>query len=128
MITSGMMLPTQFRPVRSNISSVPGAIHVHPVAPYLIGLVGQLYARLDGREPTARKRGIGRGLDDNIVIAMLFKNLRDEIDATLARDPAARARTEVALCYPGFQALLYYRAAHWLWERGWHLAGRFLSH
>ena len=59
---------------------------------------------------------------------MLFKNLRDEIDATLARDPAARSRLEVVLCYPGFQALLFYRVAHWLWKRGWHLAGRFVSH
>jgi len=59
---------------------------------------------------------------------MLLKNLRDEIDATLTRDPAARSRLEVVLCYPGFQALLYYRLAHWLWERGWHLAGRFVSH
>lgn len=59
---------------------------------------------------------------------MLFKNLREEIDATLTRDPAARSRLEVVLCYPGFQALLYYRLAHWLWERGWLLAGRFISH
>ncbi|HKS89647.1 MAG TPA: serine O-acetyltransferase, partial [Stellaceae bacterium] len=59
---------------------------------------------------------------------MPFKNLRDEIDATLARDPAARSRLEVVLCYPGFQALLFYRAAHWLWRRGWHLCGRFVSH
>jgi serine O-acetyltransferase len=59
---------------------------------------------------------------------MLFRNLRDEIDATLARDPAARSRLEVVLCYPGFQALLYFRVAHWLWERRWHLAGRLISH
>ena len=59
---------------------------------------------------------------------MLLKNLRDEIDATLARDPAARSRLEVVLCYPGFQALLYHRLAHWLWLRGWLLAGRFVSH
>jgi serine O-acetyltransferase len=59
---------------------------------------------------------------------MLFKNLRDEIDATLARDPAARSRLEVVLCYPGFHALLYYRLGHFLWQRGWHLAGRFVSH
>jgi len=59
---------------------------------------------------------------------MLFQNLRDEIDATLARDPAARSRLEVVLCYPGFQALLYYRLAHWLWQRRWYLAGRFVSH
>jgi len=59
---------------------------------------------------------------------MLFKNLRDEIDATLARDPAARSRLEVVLCYPGFHALLFHRLAHWLWRRRWLLAGRFVSH
>jgi serine O-acetyltransferase len=59
---------------------------------------------------------------------MLLKNLRDEIAATLARDPAARSRLEVVLCYPGFHALLYYRMAHWLWVRGWYLCGRFVSH
>src|SRR5947207_3275722 len=59
---------------------------------------------------------------------MLFKNLRDEIDATLARDPAARSRLEVVLCYPGFQALLFHRFAHWLWQHRWLLAGRFVSH
>jgi serine O-acetyltransferase len=59
---------------------------------------------------------------------MLFKNMRDEIDATLARDPAARSRLEVVLCYPGFHALLFHRAAHWLWEHHWRLAGRLVSH
>src|SRR5437762_10381867 len=59
---------------------------------------------------------------------MLFKNLREQIDATLARDPAARSRLEVVLCYPGFHALLYHRFAHGLWQRGWLLAGRFVSH
>src|SRR5271167_4121396 len=59
---------------------------------------------------------------------MLLKNLREQIDATLARDPAARSRLEVVLCYPGFHALLYHRFAHWLWQRGWLLAGRFVSH
>jgi serine O-acetyltransferase len=58
---------------------------------------------------------------------MLLKNLREQIDATLARDPAARSRLEVVLCYPGFHALLYHRFAHWLWQRGWLLAGRFVS-
>ena len=59
---------------------------------------------------------------------MLLKNLRGEIAATLARDPAARSRLEVVLCYPGFHALLCYRVAHFLWERGWHLTGRLVSH
>src|SRR5215469_15980545 len=59
---------------------------------------------------------------------MFLENLRDEIDATLLRDPAARSRLEVALCYPGFHALLFHRLAHWLWCRGWFLAGRFVSY
>src|SRR5215472_17229010 len=59
---------------------------------------------------------------------MFWENLRDEIDATLARDPAARSRLEVALCYPGFHALLFHRLAHGLWRRGWFLAGRFVSY
>src|SRR5205807_10441518 len=78
------------------------------------------------REPVRAAARLG--LDDNIVTAMSFRNLRDEITATLARDPAARSRLEVVLCYPGFQALLFYRLAHWLWERRWYLSGRFVSH
>ncbi len=44
------------------------------------------------------------------------------------RDPAARSRLEVVLCYPGFQALMFHRLAHGLWRNGWRLLGRFLSH
>ena len=58
----------------------------------------------------------------------MFKSLRDEIDAMMARDPAARSRLEVVLCYPGFQALMMYRMSHACWARGWRLLGRFLSH
>jgi serine O-acetyltransferase len=82
---------------------------------------------LGAREIRPRASEAGSRSKDNIVTAMLFKNLRDEIDATLARDPAARSRLEVVMCYPGFHALLYYRLAHWLWRRRWYLAGRFVS-
>src|SRR6202162_5566319 len=58
---------------------------------------------------------------------MVLKNLRDEIDATLRRDPAARSRLEVVLCYPGFHAILVHRLAHWLWRRNWILLGRLVS-
>jgi len=57
----------------------------------------------------------------------MFKNLREEIDATIARDPAARSALEVVLLYPGFQAVFAYRLAHVLWRHGWRLAGRWLS-
>ena len=59
---------------------------------------------------------------------MLFKNLREEIDTVLAKDPAARSRLEVVLCYPSFHSMLFYRVAHWLWVRNWLLLGRFVSH
>jgi serine O-acetyltransferase len=58
---------------------------------------------------------------------MFFKRLNADIDAFMERDPAARSRIEVVLCYPGFQALVIYRLSHALWRRGWRLAGRFIS-
>ncbi len=57
----------------------------------------------------------------------IFKHLAKEIDTILARDPAARSRWEVALVYPGFHAVLAYRAANWLWNRGFRLLARMLS-
>jgi serine O-acetyltransferase len=59
---------------------------------------------------------------------MLFKNLREEIDATRARDPAARSALEVVFCYPGFQVLLFHRVANWLWRHRWYFLGRFVAH
>ena len=57
----------------------------------------------------------------------MFKPLIQEIDSMMARDPAARSRLEVVLCYPGFQAIMFYRIAGWFWKRGWRLIGRTLS-
>ncbi|WP_051340996.1 serine O-acetyltransferase [Azospirillum halopraeferens] len=57
----------------------------------------------------------------------MFKHLREEIDGIMARDPAAKSRLEVALCYPGLHALLAHRIAHYFWDRGWTLAARLVS-
>ncbi len=57
----------------------------------------------------------------------MFKRIRDDIEAVFARDPAARSRIEVLLCYPGLHALLMHRLAHPLWVRGWRLLARWLS-
>lgn len=57
----------------------------------------------------------------------MFKNLREEIDSIIARDPAARSRLEVALAYPGFHAVLLHRLANGLWRRDFRLLSRFLS-
>jgi serine O-acetyltransferase len=53
--------------------------------------------------------------------------IRAEIDSILARDPAARSRLEVALCYAGFHAVRMHRASHWLWLNGAKLPARLLA-
>lgn len=53
--------------------------------------------------------------------------LKEDLDAVLQRDPAARSRWEVALLYPGLHALWAHRAAHWLWRRGFKFMARGLS-
>jgi serine O-acetyltransferase len=58
----------------------------------------------------------------------MFKHLGREIDAMMARDPAARSRLEVVLCYPGFQALLLYRLSSAAWRGKLWLLGRLISH
>ena len=57
----------------------------------------------------------------------MLKNLRDDIDAMITRDPAARSRLEVAFLYPGFQALVFYRLANACWRGRWHMLGRWIS-
>lgn len=57
----------------------------------------------------------------------MFKRIVEDIDAIIARDPAARSRFEVLLCYPGLHALLFYRLSNWLWRSGLKLPARFVS-
>ncbi len=44
------------------------------------------------------------------------------------RDPAARNWLEVLFCYPGFQALLFHRFAHWLFRLNLPFFPRLISH
>ena len=44
------------------------------------------------------------------------------------RDPAARNWLEVLFCYPGLQALLLHRLAHWLYRIGIPFIPRLISH
>jgi len=55
---------------------------------------------------------------------MLLTDLRTIFE----RDPAARNWIEVLFCYPGFQALLFHRVAHWLYKIGIPFLPRFISH
>ena len=53
--------------------------------------------------------------------------LSEAIDAVFARDPAAKSRLEVLLCYPGVTALRSHLKAHWLYQHGHYLLARWIS-
>ncbi len=59
---------------------------------------------------------------------MIFKRLQEDIDAIFARDPAARSRWEVVLCYPGLHAIIFHRLANRAWRANLRVLGRFISH
>jgi serine O-acetyltransferase len=57
----------------------------------------------------------------------MFTILRRDVHSVFDRDPAARSTLEILLCYPGLHALWGYRLAHWFWQHGMKLLGRFIS-
>ena len=57
-----------------------------------------------------------------------FERIREDIAVIAERDPAARSRLEIILCYPGFHAVQFHRLASFFWRRDWVVLGRFISH
>jgi serine O-acetyltransferase len=57
----------------------------------------------------------------------MFDRIREDIDSVLERDPAARSRLEVFLCYPGLWAVWIHRVSHKLWRSHMPLPARVLS-
>jgi serine O-acetyltransferase len=57
----------------------------------------------------------------------MFGRIRDDVRSVMERDPAARTRLEVLLCYPGLWAVWIHRISHWLWRHGLRLPARVLS-
>ena len=57
----------------------------------------------------------------------MFNRIRKDIQAVLDRDPAARNKLEVILCYSGFHAVILHRLAHWFYNRGLRLTARLIS-
>ena len=57
----------------------------------------------------------------------LFERIREDVNSVLERDPAARSRLEVLLCYPGLWAVWIHRLSHRLWRANLRLPARFLS-
>jgi serine O-acetyltransferase len=57
----------------------------------------------------------------------LLSSIREDVATVRERDPAAKSRLEVFLCYAGLHAIWSYRINHWLWNHGLFLAARWLS-
>ena len=56
-----------------------------------------------------------------------FKEVKEDIDAAVDRDPAARNGLEALLCYPGVWALIWHKPAHWMYKHNMKLLARILS-
>ncbi len=58
----------------------------------------------------------------------VLKTLIADFNIIFDRDPAARNGFEVLFCYPGLQALIGHRVAHWLHQGGLPFIPRLISH
>ena len=56
-----------------------------------------------------------------------YMSFWSEIDSYFQRDPAAKSRLEVFLCYPGFHAVRAHRVTHWMWMNNFRLMARWFS-
>ncbi len=57
----------------------------------------------------------------------MLKQLKEDVQAVFARDPAARNTLEVLTTYPGIHALIMHRVAHELWKKNCKGSARVLS-
>jgi len=57
----------------------------------------------------------------------MWKYLKEDINSIRERDPAVKSILEVLLCYPGLHAIIFYRIAHWFYNRRLFLIARLIS-
>jgi serine O-acetyltransferase len=57
----------------------------------------------------------------------LFALIREDVATVRERDPAAKSRLEVLLCYSGLHAVWFHRISHSLWNHGFWFLARWLS-
>jgi len=57
----------------------------------------------------------------------MFRAIKEQIDTIFREDPAAKSVVEIVLCYPGFQAILWHRLAHKLYQMELPLLPRLMS-
>ena len=58
----------------------------------------------------------------------MIRQIMEDVEVALEKDPAARHFWEVLLLYPGVHALIGYRIAHGLWKFHFKFLARFISY
>ena len=58
----------------------------------------------------------------------MFETLKEDINVVFERDPAARSTLETIFTCPGFQAIVFHRFNHWLWNKKFYFFARFFAH
>ncbi len=57
----------------------------------------------------------------------MLQTIWEDVNSVLDRDPAARSKLEILLCYPGLHALWGHRLSHRLWMSNHKLLARWVS-
>lgn len=59
-------------------------------------------------------------ITDTILLSLgdIRENLKKDVEAAYAGDPAAKDYTEIIRCYPGFKAMIIHRVAHLIYKHG----------
>lgn len=57
----------------------------------------------------------------------MFAKLNEDINVVMQRDPAAKTKLEIVLCYPGLHAIWLHRIAHCLYKHGWVVLPRLIN-
>ena len=58
----------------------------------------------------------------------MLETIKEEIQVVFERDPAARSTLETIFTCPGFQAIVFHRMNHWLWNKNLKLLARMTAH
>ena len=86
-------------------------------------------ARLIRVEPRPRRlwNGDGGAFGIRKGNRKVFDNIRADVTCVMERDPAAKSRLEVLMCYPSVKAMFYHRLAHRLYDSGHMTLARMIS-
>lgn len=57
----------------------------------------------------------------------MFRQFKEDVDVVLQRDPAAKNKLEIVLCYPGLHAIWLHRLAHGLYKRDYVVLPRLIN-